>query len=131
MLLFTFTILLITSTNGEFFIRKPKQEIREDLIIHKTRTLLTSCHMQCDMMSECAAYGTETNDAVGGMFDCFLIGYDTRKYYEEKNGEKTIGLFVVEMVIIYLFTYSLTNVQKFSRNIVIRQGTFIRMSDFK
>ena len=61
--------------------------------------------MQCDMMSDCAGYGTQTNDAVGGMFDCFLIGYDTRKYYEKKSGEKTIGLFVVEMVFIYSFTF--------------------------
>ena len=97
-MLLNLIILFIGSTNGEFFKRSPKQQIPKDLIIHQTHTSLTSCHLQCKMRQDCAGYGTETNDAVDGMFECFFIGYDNRKYYEKQSGEDTIGLLVVEMV---------------------------------
>ena len=98
-ILFIFTILLIGFTNGEFFLRKAKQEIHKDLIIHKLHTAsLTSCHMECDTMSDCFGYGTESDNLTGGLFDCFLIRYDTRKYWEKLSSNvETIGLYVVEM----------------------------------
>ena len=105
MISLTLAILIIGPTNGKFFRRQPRQEVRKDLIIHQTHTSLTSCHLQCKMRSDCMGYGTETSNPVDGLFDCLFIGYDIRTYHEKKSGEETIGLFVVDMVfIIYYYT---------------------------